>query len=80
MKRDKQMTESEQQMIDMGCPECGGNIELYDTNPTGTGGKYRCLDCGRDTVWAIGKALSVTDMLNSMGIKMGKPCSIKKGK
>jgi transcription elongation factor Elf1 len=50
----------------MGCPECGGKIELYNTNPEGTGGQYRCLQCGRDTSWAVRKALSASDVVNKM--------------
>ena len=64
------MTKQEQEMLDMGCPECGGEIELYATNPTGTGGKYRCKSCGRDTVWTVGKALSFPEMLAAMKAKM----------
>jgi len=49
------MTKHKQTMLGMGCPDCGGEIELYDTNPNGNGGRYRCLKCPRDTVWKVGK-------------------------
>ena len=51
------MTQYEQQMISMGCPECGADIELYETNIDGNGGKYRCTQCKRDSVWAVGWAV-----------------------
>ena len=66
------MTKHEQIMLDMGCPECGGDIELYDTNPSGTSGRYRCKECPRDTVWAVGKAMSFTDVVKEMQAKMGQ--------
>jgi predicted RNA-binding Zn-ribbon protein involved in translation (DUF1610 family) len=66
----KNMTTHEQQMIDWGCPDCAGDIELYDTNATGTGGRYRCKKCGRDTVWAIGKKVSILDVLTEMKNKI----------
>jgi transposase-like protein len=64
------MTTYEQEMLDMGCPECGNDIELYETNPNGNGGKYRCKHCGRDTVWATGKSISFMEMLLEMKKKM----------
>jgi len=64
------MTVHEQNMLGVGCPECGGDIELYETNPSGTGGKYRCKQCGRDTVWAVGRTLSFTEMIAEMKAKM----------
>jgi hypothetical protein len=57
------MTVHEQSMLNMGCPECKGDIELYETNPNGTGGKYRCKQCRRDTVWAVAKALSFAEII-----------------
>lgn len=48
------------------CPECSGEIEKYDTNPDGKGGRYRCKQCGRDTEWQIGKAMSIVDLLQTM--------------
>ena len=66
------MTKHEQNMLDWGCPECGGEIELYDTNSSGTGGKYRCKACQRDTVWAVGKAMSFTEVMKEMQTKMGQ--------
>lgn len=64
------MTIYEQQMLDMGCQDCGENIELYDTNSSGTGGKYRCNKCGRDTFWAVGRSLSVTEILEKLKEKI----------
>ncbi len=52
-------TTHEQLMLDMGCPICESDIELYDSNPSGTGGKYKCTQCGHDTFWAVGKSQSV---------------------
>ena len=57
------MNQYEQRMKDLGCPECGGEIELYNTDDSGRKGQYRCLNCGRDTYWAIGRALSFKDVL-----------------
>ena len=57
------MTKHEQIMIELGCPKCGGEINLYNTNPTGSGGRYKCIKCGRDTVWGVGKAISGNDIL-----------------
>jgi transposase-like protein len=66
------MTKHEQKMIDLGCPDCKGQIELYDTNATGTGGRYRCKQCGRDTVWAVGKAISFAEIIVNMKAKLDK--------
>jgi hypothetical protein len=33
------------------CPKCDGAIELYDVAKDGDSGRYRCLDCGADSVW-----------------------------
>ena len=60
------MTKNEQNIISMGCPECQGEIETYDTNPNGKGGKYRCLKCDRDTFWAVGTTLTIYDVLDKM--------------
>ncbi len=57
------MTENEKKMLSLGCPECAGDIELYDTNKDGSGGKYKCLKCHRDTSWAVGKTESILDVL-----------------
>ena len=63
MSENKAVTEHEQGMLEMGCPECGGDIELYDTNAEGTRGKYRCKECPRDTVWSVVRAQSIHDIL-----------------
>ena len=60
------MSEHERQMMEWGCPECDGVIELYDTDPDGRKGKYRCLECERDTTWAVGEAQSIVDVIRSM--------------
>lgn len=66
-------------MIDMGCPECGGEIELYDINTTGTGGRYRCKQCPRDTVWALGKSKSLTEILGEIKACLSCDKSKQKG-
>jgi len=66
------MTEHEQRMLDWGCPECGGEIKLYDTNPSGNGGKYCCNQCGRDTVWSTGTSLSLKEIIKEMKSKIGE--------
>ncbi len=60
------MTKHEHTMLSMGCPDCGGAIELYDTNPNGDGGKYRCKKCPRDTVWKVGKSVPFSEILNRL--------------
>ena len=65
------MTKDEQDMSDMGCPECGSSITLYNTDADGKGGMYRCNDkkCGRDTMWKVGKAETLEEMLKkSFGV------------
>lgn len=64
------MNTYEQNMIDWGCPECEGEIELYNTNPDGKSGKYRCKSCGRDTSWSVGKSLSLADIIKEMQNKI----------
>lgn len=57
------MTKHEQDMLEWGCPNCQGDIELYDTNPSHTGGKYKCKACGRTSTWAVGTSLSLHEAL-----------------
>lgn len=63
---EKDMNKHEQQMIDMCCPECGSDIKLYDTAKDGRSGRYKCPSCGRDTVWAVAKSMSMSDVLKKM--------------
>ncbi len=63
------MTKEEKRMINIGCPDCGADIELYDTSPDGKRGRYRCKEkknCGRDTIWAIFKPLTFKEVLNNL--------------
>jgi transposase-like protein len=74
------MKNHEQTMLNMGCPDCGGEIELYETNLSGDGGKYRCKKCPRDTNWKVGKSVSFSEIINHMKAKsaetqVGKPKS-----
>lgn len=48
------------------CPTCDHEVEFYDTNEAGDGGRYRCPNCGRDTEWKVGKAISVHDLFEDM--------------
>lgn len=73
------MTKHEQQMLDMGCPDCGGEIELYDTNANGMGGRYRCKQCPRDTVWAVGKAMSMMEVIQEMRGETGDTHNTESG-
>lgn len=68
----RKMTKHEQTMLNMGCPDCGGAIELYDTNPSGDGGKYRCKKCPRDTVWKVGKSVPFSVILDRLKGSKGK--------
>jgi transposase-like protein len=45
------------------CPECDSDVEYYDTASDGRSGRYRCPNCGRDTEWATGTAISVEDSI-----------------
>ncbi len=45
------------------CPECHSmNIEYYNTAPDEKSGRYRCRDCGRDTIWKELKAESFEEI------------------
>ena len=60
------------EMKSQGCPDCGTNIEIYDIAVDGKSGKYRCLNlnCKRDTVWAVGEALTMQQLLEKMQTKI----------
>ena len=62
------MTKYEKQMVEWGCPDCGSEIELYDTSEDGRHGSYRCQrqECGRDTQWAVGKSLTIHDVIEKI--------------
>jgi len=60
------MNKHEEKMVGFGCPECGKEIELYDTTISGKQGRYRCLSCGRDTTWAVGEAMSIIDLIKKI--------------
>ena len=49
------------------CPECGSEVTFYDTDKNKQGGRYKCTNCSRDTVWKIGKALNIKDVIKLVG-------------
>lgn len=51
---------------DFPCPECESDVEYYDTADDQKSGRYRCPNCGRDTVWKQAKALSGKDLFNKL--------------
>lgn len=52
------------------CPTCNYcPVTFYDTHNDKKGGMYKCPDCGRDTVWKIGKALSIEEVLQKIGVR-----------
>jgi hypothetical protein len=67
------MTNHEQTMLNRGCPDCGGDIELYDTHLNGQQGRYRCKKCPRDTFWKVGKSMSFADVMKKIQSKTSKP-------
>jgi transposase-like protein len=55
------------------CPQCDScEVEFYDTAEDGNSGKYRCPDCGRDTSWGVGKAMTFDDVLQDLQKKLDK--------
>jgi len=54
------------------CPECGGKVEYYNTAKDRKSGKYRCLKCGRDTVWKEGKAYTIFEIMNKISKSIGE--------
>lgn len=58
---------------DLDCPECGSEIEYYDTAKDGKSGKYKCKnpDCGRDTEWAQGKVVTIDEVIELLKQKAG---------
>jgi len=71
--RDRRMMEGVENMVieavetGFDCPVCScpnEKLEFYDTNEAGTGGWYRCPECGRNTIWKTLKAESATDVLS----------------
>jgi DNA-directed RNA polymerase subunit RPC12/RpoP len=51
------------------CPVCGGSIELYDIAEDKQSGRYKCLNCGRNTNWKKGKSEFIHDIINQIKIK-----------
>lgn len=45
------------------CPKCGGDVTFYNTAKNKQSGRYKCIKCSRDTVWAQGKALTIDKIL-----------------
>ena len=61
--------------INFQCPECGSEIEFYNTSDDEKSGRYKCKKCGRDTIWKEIKTASVNDifrMINKKGNVYGK--------
>jgi predicted RNA-binding Zn-ribbon protein involved in translation (DUF1610 family) len=58
---------------DFDCPECGSEIEYYDTAKDGKSGRYRCKnpDCGRDTIWAEAKITTWDEVVEELKQKVG---------
>ena len=56
--------------LDFPCPECGSEVEYYDTAKDGRSGRYRCPSCGRDTVWAQAKGYSIFEVMDRMKKKI----------
>ena len=56
----------EQDMRNIGCPDCGSPVEPYDTRPDGKGGKYKCPNCGRNTEWSVGTAIGIEDLMKEI--------------
>jgi transposase-like protein len=74
------MTNHAEIMLKRGCPDCRGDIELYDSHLNGIQGRYRCKKCSRDTFWKVGKSTSFSNVLKKMKSKAaetqdGKPGS-----
>lgn len=49
------------------CPECGREVEYYDTAKDGKSGRYRC-ECGRDTIWKTCRVISATQLINKIRV------------
>jgi len=73
------MTNHAEIMRKRGCPDCGGDIELYDCHINGIQGRYRCKKCPRDTVWWVGKSTSFSEVLKKMRAKAAKTQDGKPG-
>lgn len=61
----RKLSEHEQRMSTLGCPDCGNQIELYDSNTEGTSGRYRCSKCGRDTNWSVVASVRASSFLKN---------------
>ena len=51
------------------CPDCGcpnDKLIFYDEAPDGKGGKYKCPDCGRDTIWKEIKTQSMEEFFDML--------------
>lgn len=69
---DKFTEEEIEEIKRSGCPECGGNIKLYNTKRNGMSGRYRCRNCGRDQIWKVAEKSSPLDALNKLAITIKK--------
>jgi transposase-like protein len=65
------MNAHEERVKAMGCPECEGDITLYDTAPEGDRGRYKCNNCGRDTVWAVAKTTNILEVMKEFQRAIG---------
>jgi predicted RNA-binding Zn-ribbon protein involved in translation (DUF1610 family) len=48
------------------CPECNSPVEFYETSRDEKSGKYKCPNCGRDTIWTELRVYSVFDVINKI--------------
>ena len=60
------MSNLKEQPFNGPCPDCGSEIECYDTEPDEKSGKYRCTHCGRDTIWKQSKAISAKELFGQL--------------
>ena len=54
------------------CPDCGSDdLIFYDTNEDNKSGRYRCVECGRDTIWKETKSYNIDEVIQKIFEKRG---------
>jgi len=48
------------------CPDCGGEVDLYDFSASKKKGRYKCHDCGRNAFYSVGNAESMNSVVMRM--------------
>jgi transposase-like protein len=57
--------------INVICPNCNSDVEMYDTAKDGYSGRYKCHTCGRDTVWKQIQLHSLEESFKLMKERLG---------